>query len=142
MEELNQNDSLLSDINVTSFVDILLVLLFIFMITAPAMTRSIGVELPTSKWGDKSENSKVQKKTPTDFIVIGLTRGGEILFSSKKYRIDQFYSQFPKLIIKKRPKKIFIQADRKVAYEKLLHLMVYLKNHGHEDIGLVFKEKR
>jgi biopolymer transport protein TolR len=129
--------ALVSEINVTPFVDILLVLLIIFMVTAPSMTRSIGVELPKERLNAPAPVAPEE----VEFFVIGLAKDSQILFEKKTYESDAFYDQFPQLTGNREPEKIFIQSDRTVQYERLLHLMVYLKNLGHENVGLVFEEE-
>lgn len=128
--------TLVSEINVTPFVDILLVLLIIFMVTAPAMTRSIGVQLPKEKaTAAKPSPSKV------DFLVIGLNDKGEFLYKKKKYKAKVFFSKFKEITKNKTFEKVFIQSDRNTRYEMLIQAMVYLQNQGYSDIGLVFEEK-
>jgi len=60
---------IVSEINITPLVDTLLVLLIIFMVTAPAMTRSIGIQLPKPKHGSAAERVSQEKK---NFAVIGI----------------------------------------------------------------------
>ena len=130
--------SLVSEINVTPFVDILLVLLIIFLVTAPSMTRSVGVELPKERLNAPPPPTQQE----VEFLVIGLAKDDKVLFEKKSYGSDAFYTQFPQLVGSRVPDKIFIQSDRTVQYERLLHLMVFLKNLGHENVGLVFEEQQ
>ena len=50
-------------------------------------------------------------------------------------------NQFPSLVADMDPEKVFIQADQKVAYDRLVEMMVFLQNQGHEKIGLVFEDQ-
>lgn len=130
-------DAWLSEINVTPFVDVLLVLLIIFMITAPVMTRSVGVNLPKEKLTKEETKQSVDVKTTA---VIGINKSGYILYNKKEFDINLFFSKFNELVDSEKISKIYIQADKTVTYENLLKLMVFLKNRGHENIGLVFEE--
>ncbi len=138
MQTSDNNDSWLSEINVTPFVDILLVLLIIFMVTAPIMTRSVGVNLPKEKLVKAGSHEKL------DFdkiLVLGLTNKGQIIYKKKKFKLSHFIESFRDLTRKLDITKVFIQADKTVSYENLLHLMVFLNNQGHGNIGLVFDKK-
>ncbi len=135
----NEVEDSISDINVTPFVDILLVLLIIFMICAPAMTRSVGVSLPKSKLiNGTAEQAAALSKS----IVIGLNEESRVIFQSKRFTLDHFFERYQELIAGKEIDKVYIQADKTVPYNELLHLMVFLKNQGHENIGLVFDQKK
>ena len=59
---IGDHKKIVSEINITPLVDTLLVLLIIFMVTAPAMTRSVGIELPEPKHGSKAESVTKEKK--------------------------------------------------------------------------------
>ncbi|MBU3914685.1 biopolymer transporter ExbD [bacterium] len=137
MENNSDNDSYLTDINVTPFVDVLLVLLIIFMITAPAMTRSVGVDLPKTKLINENEKNSIKQ---SDTIVIGLDKKNKILYERKNFSFKLFSTRFAELVKGKNIKKIYIQADKTTSYDNLLRLMVFLKNQGHENIGLVFDQ--
>jgi len=130
-------DSWLSEINVTPFVDVLLVLLVIFMVTAPIMTRSVGVNLPKEKVNKASSKEQID---PKKTLIIGLTRKGQVIYEKKQFQIKQFFNRFGDLVKNRKITKVYIQADKTVTYENLLQLMVFLKNKGHENIGLVFEE--
>ena len=133
----NSNSSWLSEINVTPFVDVLLVLLIIFMVAAPMMTRSVGVNLPKEELAKKKSQEKITVKKS---LILGLTSKGQVIYRKKQYQTNQFFQQFKALTKGKEITRVFIQADKSVSYQNLLHLMVFLKNQGYENIGLVFEE--
>ena len=137
MQAESNQDSFLTEINVTPFVDVLLVLLIIFMVTAPVMTRSVGVDLPKTKLINESRK-KSEKASETS--VIGLNKDNQIIFERKQYSADHFFKRYPELIDGKSIIKVYIQADKTTSYDNLLQLMVFLKNQGHENIGLVFDQ--
>ena len=128
---------IISEINITPLVDTLLVLLIIFMVTAPAMTRSIGIQLPEPKNGSTAERVSPNKK---NFAVIGINANKQFIFEKIKYSQEDFFQQFPKLIGLVEPEKIYLHADKQVLYEQIIELMTFLKSQGHEKIGLVFQE--
>ena len=137
MNNPENNSSWLSEINVTPFVDVLLVLLIIFMVTAPMMTRSVGVNLPKEELVKTKSQEKITLKKS---LILGLTSKGQVIYQKKQYQTKQFFQRFKALTKGKEITRIFIQADKTVSYQNLLHLMVFLKNQGYENIGLVFEE--
>ena len=129
---------LVSEINITPLVDTLLVLLIIFMVTAPAMTRTIGIDLPSAD-GARAEKMEVDEEK--EFLVVGISVDDQIVFEEKNYSQSDFMNKFSKLVAGMEPEKVFIQADKNVAYDRLVQVMVFLQNQGHEKIGLVFEDQ-
>ena len=129
---------LVSEINITPLVDTLLVLLIIFMVTAPAMTRTIGIDLPSAA-GARAEKMEVDEEK--EFLVVGISVDDQIVFEEKNYSQSDFMNQFSTLVAGMEPEKVFIQADKNVAYDRLVQVMVFLQNQGHEKIGLVFEDQ-
>ena len=129
---------LVSEINITPLVDTLLVLLIIFMVTAPAMTRTIGIDLPSA---DGAQSEKMEVDEEKEFLVVGISVDDQIVFKEKNYSQTDFMNQFPSLVAEMEPEKVFIQADKNVAYDRLVQVMVFLQNQGHEKIGLVFEDQ-
>ncbi len=129
---------LVSEINITPLVDTLLVLLIIFMVTAPAMTRTIGIDLPSA---DGARAEKVEVDEEKEFLVVGISVDDQIVFEEKNYSQSDFMNQFSTLVAGMEPEKVFIQADKNVAYDRLVQVMVFLQNQGHEKIGLVFEDQ-
>ena len=129
---------LVSEINITPLVGTLLVLLIIFMVTAPAMTRTIGIDLPSAD-GARAEKMEVDEEK--EFLVVGISVDDQIVFEEKNYSQSDFMNQFSTLVAGMEPEKVFIQADKNVAYDRLVQVMVFLQNQGHEKIGLVFEDQ-
>ena len=129
---------LVSEINITPLVDTLLVLLIIFMVTAPAMTRTIGIDLPRAD-GARAEKMVVDEEK--EFLVVGISVDDQFVFEEKNYSQSDFMNQFSTLVAGMEPEKVFIQADKNVAYDRLVQVMVFLQNQGHEKIGLVFEDQ-
>lgn len=130
---------IVSEINLTPLIDTLLVLLIVFMVTAPAISRTVGVQLPKAK-------SSTAPRTPSpaaelDFLTVGLKPDGGVIVETQEYSLDEFFEQFPTHSKDRELEKIFLQADRTVQYAQLVKVMVYLRDQGHENIGLVFEEK-
>ena len=128
---------LVSEINITPLVDTLLVLLIIFMVCAPAMTRTVGIDLPKA---DSSRSDRVEADIEKQFLMIGLANPDKVIHEKISYIQDEFFNKFPTLTAGLEPEKVFLQADKLVPYERLIQMMVFLQNQGHEKIGLVFQD--
>ena len=135
---IGDQKKIVSEINITPLVDTLLVLLIIFMVTAPAMTRSVGIELPEPKNGSAAERIPQEKK---NFAVIGINTKNQLIYEDIEYAPEEFFQKFPKLIEEVEIEKIFLHADKQVMYEQIIELMTFLQSQGHGKIGLVFQEK-
>jgi len=140
IKSIGDKKKIVSEINITPLVDTLLVLLIIFMVTAPAMTRSVGIDLPVPEHGSKAKAEKVTQDKP-NFVVVGLNKKKNFVYEEIEYAQEDFFQKFPTLISGIEPEKIFLHVDKQVFYEQIIELMTYLQSQGHNKIGLVFQEK-
>jgi biopolymer transport protein TolR len=126
----------LSEINVTPLVDVMLVLLIIFMVTAPMLQTGIDVELP--------ETRHVKDVNPEERIIISISREGYIYYGSEAIN----YSAIPNRLKKdaKGPKdSIFLRADKDVKWNSIISVIDKIREAGFTEIKLVvkpFKESR
>ncbi|MGK0288927.1 MAG: biopolymer transport protein TolR [bacterium] len=127
-------DEAISNINVTPFVDVLLVLLIIFMITAPIVTQSINIKLPKT-------NLKASKSVgaPRKFV-ISIGRRGNFFLNNKQILSKHVYQRAKRWSKKYPNDSIFIRADRRVAYGKVARIMAKLKYLGITNIGLLVEK--
>ena len=84
MKSIGGKKKIVSEINITPLVDTLLVLLIIFMVTAPAMTRSVGIDLPTPNQSSKAKAEPSPKEKP-NFVVVGLNKEQKYVFEEIEY---------------------------------------------------------
>ncbi|PHR28290.1 MAG: protein TolR [Desulfotalea sp.] len=120
---------LVSEINVTPMVDVMLVLLIIFMITAPMMTQGLDVDLP-----ETTSKSLRQEENP---IVVTLDDKGVISINEIHLARELFIQELQKEF-KTNPKQpIFLRADKKVAYGHVVILMSDIKAVGFDKIGMI-----
>ena len=126
----SHHSNFVSQINVTPFVDVMLVLLIIFMVTAPLMTQGLDVNLPTTQAVDT---------LPTDSDSVTLTIKGDETIWLDKYQVDtleNLTSMLEENVIKP-GKTLFIQADKDVNYGVVVDMMGRIKMAGIEKVGLV-----
>jgi biopolymer transport protein TolR len=122
-------DGFLADINVTPFVDVMLVLLIIFMVTAPMMTQGLEVDLPQTKTvttlPQNSEN-----------MVLTIKKDGSLHLAEYDVTMDDLPGQVQRLVTDQK-KMLFLRADREVPYGVVVQVMGVLKGAGVDKIGMV-----
>ena len=133
MKKKYKSRSTISDINVTPFVDVMLVLLIIFMVTAPLLTAGIKVNLP--------ESSSVLKNEKKDPVTISIDSKGEIYIQKKKFTPDGLIKKLSALKIENKDLKIYIKGDKKLNYGKIMDLMSFINKSGFKKVALVTKLK-
>lgn len=126
-----QSRAPMADINVTPLVDVMLVLLIIFMVTAPMLQEGVSVELPQAK------GAPLDKVQQNDEIIISVSGNGEIYVNEKKTT----ESQLAELILqslKDRPsREVFLRADKAVQYGTVVRIMGNLKTAGVSNLGMI-----
>ena len=123
----------ISDINVTPFVDVMLVLLIIFMVTAPLLTAGIKVNLP--------ESSSILKNEKNDPVTISINSKGEIFIQKKKMTAKNLIKKLSALKAQNKDLKIYIKGDKKLNYGKIMDLMTFINKSGFKKVALVTKLK-
>ena len=122
-------DRLMSDINVTPFVDVMLVLLIIFMVTAPMMVQGVDVALP--------EVSAKQMVTETENLTVTIDREGNIYINDFQVRMDFLKEKLEKILQGKTDREVFFRADKDVSYGVVVSVMAETKAAGVEKLGMV-----
>ena len=125
---------MMSEINVTPFVDVMLVLLIIFMVTAPLMTTGMKVELPRA---DAPPLPSAEKQ-----MILSVTIDGEYFINKHSFKLEELEPKL-KAIVKANPnQEIFLQADGGVPYEKVAQLVALCTQVGVPRMGLVTQPNR
>ena len=120
---------LISDINVTPMVDVMLVLLIIFMITAPMLVSSIEVELPKT---DLAANTGQDKP-----LEITINKKGELFLEDSKIKKANLVEKLKEITKEKTDTKIFVRGDKNIAYGDVIDLMAYIHDAGFSKVALV-----
>lgn len=118
-----------SDINMTPFVDVVLVLLIIFMVTAPMLEQGIKINLPAAKGGTMEK-----EETP---VVVALKDNQTIFIDSQEISEAALEKRVALLFRNRANKNIFIKADEKLPYGFVAKIISKIKEGGVEKIGLV-----
>lgn len=127
----NGRKRLVSEINVTPLVDVMLVLLIIFMVTAPMMTQGIDVDLP-----ETTSKSLRQEEKP---IVITINKVGELSINSIPLVRALMVQELEKQYTANKDQPIFIKADKNVPYGHVVTVMEDIKSVGFDKVGMITK---
>ncbi len=122
-------DRLMSDINVTPFVDVMLVLLIIFMVTAPMMVQGVDVSLPQTT----SESLPADK----EHLIITVNDSHEIFINDFKLTLDHLDEKLRKILAGRKDREVFFRADKRVPYGIVAQIMAKIKDAGVEKLGMV-----
>lgn len=120
----------MAEINVTPFVDVMLVLLIIFMVAAPLMTVGVPVELPKT----------AANALPTDAeepLTVTITATGEITIQTSETPIDQLVPKLRAIAAERSSDRVYLRADGSIPYEAVVQVMGALNRGGFSNIGLV-----
>ena len=118
----------LSEINVTPLVDVMLVLLIIFMVTAPMLKMGIGVQLP---------QAETQSAPAEEGVTLTITSDRYIHMEGQVVNINLLQTRLQQQLFNKENKVIFIQADQSLNYGYVIRVMDIAKKAGVERVGLI-----
>lgn len=120
-----------SEINVTPFVDVMLVLLIIFIVTAPMMTEGLEVDLPTTSY---VENLPAESEN----MVLTVKEDGTLFLDTYAIQLNELETKL-QLLVKEKNKQLFLQADKNVPYGLVVDIMGRIRIAGIERLGVLAK---
>ncbi len=123
------NDALMSEINVTPFVDVMLVLLIIFMVAAPMMVQGVDVDLPQTTSKPLTNESEP--------LVVTIKKDGTVHINTLSVELDFLQEKLKKVLENRQDKEVFFRADKDVSYGRVMEVMAEMKNAGIEKLGMV-----
>lgn len=124
----------MGEINVTPLVDVMLVLLIIFMVTAPLLTQGVNVELP------KAESPPMQQNVEP--LVISIRADGRIFLQKKETGLKQLAPRIRAIRAQKPGLPVYIRGDAKTHYERIAQVMSLLSLENVTKVGLVTEPER
>jgi biopolymer transport protein TolR len=125
----SRDGGMMSEINVTPFVDVMLVLLIIFMVTAPLMTTGVALDLPRAEapplGGDPEQ------------LVLSVTGDERYYLGKNEFPLEELKTRLAAIAKEKPDQQVFVRADGKLQYEKVLQLLAVAQDSGVAKVGLV-----
>jgi biopolymer transport protein TolR len=119
----------MAEINVTPLVDVMLVLLIIFMVTAPMMTQGLEVDLP-----EATTKALAQQEEP---LVVTITKEGEVFLKKEKMTPEMLQQQLKGMPPEVKKEGIFLRADKTVAYGVVTMTMADIHAAGFDKLGMI-----
>ncbi|MBI5075098.1 MAG: ExbD/TolR family protein [Nitrospirae bacterium] len=126
----NRNRTVLSEINVTPFVDVMLVLLVIFMVTAPLMQQGVDVNLPKAKG---------KELPPDERISLVIKRDRTVYMNDTPVSMAEMKQKL--IAVSKLNPNVFLKADKDVPYGLVVEVMGEIKEAGIEKLGMITEPK-
>ena len=133
LRNLRKKNRSMSQINVTPFVDVMLVLLIVFMITAPLLTVGVTVDLPKTKASQLSAKG--------DPIVISIKQNGELFIQERAIDTLQLLPRLEAVSSGNKNLRIYVRGDKNVPYGIVLDTIAKIKSSGFKKVALVAKLK-
>jgi len=121
----------LAEINVVPLVDVMLVLLIIFMVTAPMMTQGLAVNLPQARRAQPVTAQPIYVTIPATF-----SRERIVQINNDDVRVDILQERMKQAMLERSDHSVFVRADGAVSYQDLVFVMDKLKEGGVEHVGL------
>ncbi|WEZ82607.1 protein TolR [Rhizobium sp. 32-5/1] len=126
--------AIMSEINVTPFVDVMLVLLIIFMVAAPMMTVGVPIDLPETQ--AKALNSETQP------ITLSVKTNGEVFLQETPIPLEEIVAKLEAIATTGYSERIFVRGDATAPYGVIADVMTRIQNSGFKNIGLVTQPKK
>ena len=123
------NNSFMSDINVTPFVDVMLVLLIIFMVTAPMMTQGVDVALPEAT----AEPLPAEKEQ----LIISIDNKAAVFINDVPVTVDDLNEKLKRIMSNRSDREVYLKADKDIPYGTVVRVMSEIKLAGVEKLGMV-----
>ena len=123
------NNSFMSDINVTPFVDVMLVLLIIFMVTAPMMIEGVNVSLP--------EATSEPLPAKQDPLIITIDKNNQVYINDYQVTLDFLREKLIKILDGRVGQEVYLKADKNIPYGIVVRVMSEIKGAGVEKLGMV-----
>ena len=121
--------ALMSEINVTPFVDVMLVLLIVFMVTAPLLTVGIPVDLPKVK-----ASALTDQKDPLEITV---KLDGSVYLGDSPVKVENLISRLNAITDQNSETRIYVRGDRVVAYGRIMEIMSLINTAGYVKVALI-----
>jgi biopolymer transport protein ExbD len=121
-----------ADINVTPMVDVMLVLLIIFMVITPMLSKGVSVDLVRTRNPVSMANAEKE-----DAIVVAITRDGKVYLGSTPTKVEDLPSKVKDMLGNRLDKTTYLRADARARYERVVEVVDNLRSAGVDQLGLL-----
>jgi len=124
-----KHSELMSEINVTPFVDVMLVLLIIFMVTAPMMIQGLNVDLP--------EATAKPLDSEKEHLVITINKDQQVYINDAVATVESLGEKLSKMLQGRSDRDVYLKADKNIPYGIVVQVMAEIKGAGVEQLGMI-----
>lgn len=124
-----------ADINVTPMVDVMLVMLIIFMVITPMLTKGVSVDMVRTK-----NPIAMQAADKTDAVIVAVSRDGKSYLGNNQVPADQLAPKVKDLLSNRVDHEVFLRADSRARYEKVVEVVNNLRAAGVDQLGLLTEQ--
>jgi biopolymer transport protein TolR len=129
-----QDQDSISQINITPLVDVMLVLLIIFMVTAPILQQGVNVDLP--------EVTAAPLAGSEEQLVVVVTRDGKLQLNDSPIKVDELNKKLSAILSIRPDRQVYLRADKNVPYGKVVEVMAAVRTAGVRKLGMVTEPLR
>ena len=129
MQAGGNDKGFMGEINVTPFVDVMLVLLIIFMVTAPMMVEGVNVDLP--------ETTAQPLESEKEPLVVTIDKEGQVFINDFKTSRDIFATKLSKVLEARQDRTVYLKADKTIPYGVVMQVMSEIRSTGVAKLGMV-----
>jgi biopolymer transport protein ExbD len=127
--------AVMNEINVTPMVDVMLVMLIIFMVITPMLSKGISVDMVKTK-----NPIAMQEADKTDAVLVAVTRDGKSFLGTTQMPPDQLPAKVKDLLTNRLDKTVFVRADARARYERVVEVVDNLRAAGVDQLGLLTEQ--
>ncbi|MEK7802468.1 MAG: protein TolR [Pseudomonadota bacterium] len=120
----------MSDINVTPFIDVMLVLLIVFMVTAPLLSAGIKVDLPKTEAGAVTEKDEKP-------LEVSINKAGQVFIGETKVNRDELIEKLTAITGDNTERRVFVRADQGLAYGRVMEIIGGINKAGYRKVALI-----
>jgi len=123
------NKEFMSEINVTPFVDVMLVLLIIFMVTAPMMVQGLNVDLP--------EATAKPLESEKEHLILTINKDHQVFINDYEVTVESLGAKLIKILQGRSDREVYLKADKSIPYGIVVQVMAEIKGAGVENLGMI-----
>ncbi len=131
-----KSDGTINDINVTPMVDVMLVLLIIFMVITPMLSKGVSVDLVRTR-----NPIAMDEADKEDAILVAVTRDGQAFLGTQRVSEDELADQVSDLVANRIDKTVYLKCDARSRYERVVEVVNILRTTGVDQVGLLTEKE-